>query len=256
MISAGIDAGSAQTKVVIVEDSKILGKGLTKTGFDVKGAIEDAFTKALKEAELQREDVETIVITAISKKLFPDAQREVPKAAAAVKGAHFLIPTVKTVVDVGAEEVVVSKVDEKGKLVDFAVSDKCAAGTGAFIESMSIALDVPLDEFGKIALQAKGKAAINAQCVIFAESEVVSLLHENVPIPDISKAIHDAIADRIASIARRVGIEDDVVVVGGPAKDPGLLKSLEDELGTKVKVPNQIEPEFALALGCALMGGE
>ena len=253
MISAGIDVGAKFTKVVIIRDKKeILGTSNVRTGVDHKKSSQEALEEAIKNAGIKREDIGKIVATGFGKSSAPFADDEVSQVVAAGRGAYFVRPTTRTVIEVGAEESRGIKLSEDGNIKDFALADKCAAGAGSFVDAMARYLELPLEEFGRISLKAKGGAAMNAQCVIFAESEVVSLVHQNVPKEEISRAIHDAIADRVASIVRRVGIEDDVLVIGGLANDPGFLDSLKRELGTEVYVPDSIAPEYIPAIGAAL----
>ncbi len=170
---------------------------------------------------------------------------------AAARGAVFLAPQVRTVIDVGAEEGRAARISGKGRVLDFAVNERCAAGTGAFLEAMARALEVPLEELGPLALQSTRSVPLNAQCVVFAESEMISLIHANIPKADIARAVHQAIADRLASLARRVGVEPTVMLVGGVARNIGLVEVLKNELDTEVIVPEF--PESVCALGAALM---
>ena len=153
-------------------------------------------------------------------------------------------------IDVGAEDGRAVRCNVQGNIKDFVVNEKCAAGAGSFIEAMARALEVSTEEFAELSLKSKTKIPMNAQCVIFAESEVVSLIHAKTSHPDICRAIHDAIADRIASMVRRVGIEKEVVLVGGVGRNKGFVDSLNRNLGVEVIVPE--EPEYASALGAAL----
>jgi benzoyl-CoA reductase subunit D len=144
--------------------------------------------------------------------------------------------------------------DAHGKVVDFAINDKCAAGAGAFVEAMARALEVKLDEIGPLSLQASKAVPMNAQCAVFAESELVSLVHAKTPKPDMARAIHDAIADRIVSMVRRVGMEPEVVLIGGVARNVGFIQSLGRGLDMEVKLP--ADPEFVGAIGAALVAAE
>jgi benzoyl-CoA reductase subunit D len=150
---------------------------------------------------------------------------------------------------VGAEEGRSIKISADGKVLDFAINDKCAAGTGAFVEAMSRALEVSMDEMSKITLQSTQTLSINAQCAVFGESEVVSLIHQKTPKPDIARAVMNAIAGRIASVARIVGLEKDVVMVGGMAKNAGFVDSLKKNIEMDVLVPK--DPDYMGALGAA-----
>jgi len=171
------------------------------------------------------------------------------------RGIHEIDPEVRTILDVGAEEGRAIKVDANGKVPDFAVNEKCAAGAGAFMEAMSRAMQVSIEEFGQEALKATSSIPINAQCAVFAESEVVSLVHEETPRPDICKAVCDGVSDRLASMARRVVVEPKVAFIGGAAKGAGLQRSLKQDLELdEVLLPDNIE--YIAAYGCALTAAD
>ena len=251
MITAGIDMGAKTIKVIILDDdNKTIGKCIKIAGLEEKENAKLAIEEALKEAGITRDKVEKIVATGAGRRNAPEVDDDITEVGADARGAHLLFPNVKTLIDVGAEEGRAIKVDENGKVKDFAVNEKCAAGAGAFIEAMARALEVGIDEFGKLSLDSDKEIPMNAQCAVFAESEVVSLIHAKTPKPDIAKAIHDAIADRIISLVRRVGIEQDVVLIGGMAKNKGFLESLKKRMGIDIKTHEDCE--FVGALGAAL----
>ncbi len=254
MITAGIDCGAKTVKVVVIKDGQVVGKSLVPAGIDAKGAAEKAFDEALAQAGLSRKDVAKVVSTGTGRKEPTFRDEEVTEVTADARGAVFLFPQARTVIDVGAEEGRAIRVDAAGKVVDFAVNEKCAAGAGAFVEAMARALEVDLEEMGKLSLQAKQAVPMNAQCAVFAESELVSLVHAKTPKPDMARAIHDAIADRIVSMVRRVGAEPEVVLIGGVAKNVGFVDSLSRDLETEVKLPD--DPEMVGALGAALIAAE
>jgi len=249
-ITAGIDLGSKNIKVIILKDGQILVKGLVPSGFDPKAAAEKVFNDALRKVGLSRDDVNHIVATGAGKDVAPYANSEISMVGADALGGNFLYPSVRTVIDVGAETSRVVRCNEKGRMIDFAINEKCAAGSGTFIEAMARALEVKLEEIGPLSLKAKKTISMNAQCTIFAESEVVSLIHEKASKADIARAIHDSIANRITSLARRLGIQKDVILVGGVAKNVGFINSLQRNLGVELLVPE--EPEYVGALGAAL----
>ncbi|UCE44155.1 MAG: CoA activase, partial [Candidatus Bathyarchaeota archaeon] len=249
MITAGIDMGARNIKIVILKDNKILSKGMILSGFDQKASAEKAFSKTLTKAGLSHNDIKRIVATGAGKDVAPYANNEISMMGADALGGAYLFPSARTVIDVGAEEGRAVKCDEKGKMIDFVINERCAAGAGTFVEAMSRALEVKLEEMGPLSLKAEKAVPMNAQCTIFAESEVVSLIHAKTPKADISKAIHDAIADRIASMTRRLGIQRDVILVGGVAKNVGFIESLKRALGVDLLVPD--EPEFVGAIGAA-----
>ena len=213
------------------------------------GECEQLYDEVLKKVGITRKDVERVVATGSAAKRVAFANGVIPDAAADARGVIKLIPTARTVIDVGAEEGRSIKISAEGKVLDFAINEKCAAGTGTFVEAMSRALEVSVDEMSKITLQSTQTLSTNAQCAVFGESEVVSLIHQKTPKPDIARAVMNAIAGRIASVARIVGLEKDVVMVGGMAKNAGFVDSLKKNIEMDVLVPE--DPDYMGALGAA-----
>jgi len=254
MIIAGIDVGARTVKVVVLRDGKVLARSLALTGFDQRGAAEQAFKEALQKAGLVAGDLVHVTSTGAGRKVVPFADDDVTEVGADARGATYLFPSARTVIDVGAEEGRAIRCDEKGRVLDFAINERCAAGAGSFTEAMARALEVGLEELGPLSLNAKSSVPMNAQCAVFAESEVVSLVHAKTPKEDISRAIHDAIASRISSMARRLAIEKDIALIGGVAKNPGFVDSLKRDLATDLLIPE--EPEFVGALGASLIALE
>jgi benzoyl-CoA reductase subunit D len=249
MIVAGIDAGGKNVHIVVKKEGRILGKITGPTGIKKAEAVEQLYDEVLKKAGLARKDVERVVATGSAAKRVAFANGTIPDAAADARGVIKLIPTARTVIDVGAEEGRSIKVSPEGKVLDFAINEKCAAGTGTFVEAMSRALEVSVDEMSKITLQSTQTFSTNAQCAVFGESEVVSLIHQKTPKPDIARAVMNAIAGRIASVARIVGLEKDVVMVGGMAKSAGFIDSFKKNIEMDVLVPE--DPDYTGALGAA-----
>jgi benzoyl-CoA reductase subunit D len=254
MITAGIDCGAKNTKAVIMKDGKILGKGKVVTGFDQDKSIKDSLEAACKSAGITEPEIEKTGGTGSGKNSINGAVM-INDIKAMARAAHFFFPQARTVADVGAEEGRAAKLDEKGNSIDFAINEKCAAGAGAFIEAMSRALDTPLEELGPLALTSDSEIPMNAQCTIFAESEVVGLIHANTAKNDISKAIHDAIAGRIVSMIRRIGVNEEIVMLGGVAYNTGFVKAMMAQLNIdKIQIPD--DPEFGAAIGAAIAVAE
>jgi benzoyl-CoA reductase subunit D len=251
MITTGVDVGAKNVKVVIQEDGKILGKGLVLAGLDTEAAIKGAMDAAFEDAGLGRDKVEKLYATGAGRKEVKDADDSYTEVGADAAGATHIYPQARTVVDVGAEEGRAIRVDEQGKVVDFAVNERCAAGAGAFTEAMARALEIPLEEIGPLSLTSTKAVPMNAQCAVFAESEVVSLIHQKTEKQDIARAVHDAMASRITSMARRVGVEPQVVLIGGVARNPGFVDALQRDLELEVMVPD--DPDFVSAYGAALL---
>ena len=255
MITAGIDCGAKNTKTVIMKDREIIGKGKVSTGFDQKKAVEESLAEAIATAGIARDDIEKIGGTGSGKNAIDIADASVNDIKAMGKAANYYYPNARTVTDVGAEEGKAAKLDETGNTVDFAINEKCAAGAGAFIEAMARALETPLEELGPLALTSDKEIPMNAQCAIFAESEVVGLIHAKTERKDISKAIHDAMASRIVSMIRRIGVNEDVVMIGGVGYNPGFVAAMKRELNLdSIFIPE--DPEFGAAVGAAVVAAQ
>jgi benzoyl-CoA reductase subunit D len=250
VITAGIDLGTQSVKVVILKDGAILSRGQAFSGFDPAKAAEQAIGEALKKAKLSLTDVNHFTATGSGMDMAPYANSTISMMGADAKAGVYLFPKARTIIDVGAEEARAVKCDEKGIMIDFVVNERCAAGAGTFIEAMARALEVKLEEMGPLSLKAERASPINATCVIFGESDVVTLIHRQESKPEIARAIFDAMADRVSSMVYRLGVNPDVVLVGGVAKDVGFVASLKRKLGIDVLIPEN--PEFAGALGAAL----
>ena len=252
MITVGLDAGSKNTKVCIFDD-KILSTASVLSGFDQEESAEQALNRALDKAGIKREEIKHITATGAGMDAIKFADSNITTITADARGTYFIFPSVRTIVDIGAEEGRVVKIDEHGKVKDFGINEKCAAGAGAFIEAMSRALEVEIEEMGELSLKSTKQIPMNAQCTIFAESEVVSLIHQKTKKEDIIRAVHDAIADRNTSMLRQIGIEKDVSLIGGMAKNIGFVDAMQRNLGFNLLVPNEIvTPEYVSALGAAL----
>jgi len=255
MIVAGIDCGAKNTKTVIMRDGKIIGKGTTPTGFDQSEAVGASLDAAVKNAGIKREDIAKIGGTGAGMEAIKEATVKVNEVKSMAMAAHYFFPNARTVTDVGAEMGRAAKINEQGKVEDFAINEKCAAGAGAFIEAMARALETPMEQMGPLALQSDKVIPMNAQCAIFAESEVVGLIHAKTEKKDLSKSIHDAMASRIVSMIRRIGVNKDIVMLGGVGLNPGFVEALRRELDVeKIYVPD--DPAFASAVGAALVALE
>jgi len=254
MYVAGIDMGAKFVKVVILNDGEIKARGMAPAGFNLQESADNAFSNALENAGIAKDEIKHITSTGVGKKEVNFRNDEVTEVGAAAKGATTLFPSSRTVIEVGAEEGRALKCDENGRVLDFVINEKCAAGAGAFTEAMARALEIPVEEMGPLSLQSHQETPMNAQCAVFAESEVVSLVHSKTAKEDIAKAIHDAIASRISSMVRRLSIEKEVTLVGGLAKNVGFVESLKRDLNMDVQVPD--DPDYVGAFGAALVAQE
>jgi len=251
LITVGMDLGTQRVQVVVLKDGNVVGRAQAFAGFDPTKAAEQAVNEALTQANLKLSDVNHFAATGSAMDMAPYANSTVSMMGADAKAGVYLVPKARTIIDVGAEEARAVKTDERGVMVDFVVNERCAAGAGAFIEAMARALEVKLEEMGPLSLKAERASPINASCVIFGESDVVSLIHRQESKPEIARAVFDAMADRVSAMMHRLGITPEVVLVGGVAKDPGFVASLNRKLGLTVVIPEY--PEYVGAHGAALI---
>ena len=257
----GIDAGSTTTKVVIVEDDRVLAREIAATGANCRQTARGLFEKALASCGRAEGDVAGVVSTGYGRRLVDFGGETVSEITCNATGAvHVALargkasqwhPHVRTIVDIGGQDSKVISLDEAGRVVDFAMNDKCAAGTGRFLEVMSRILEVDLDQLGRIALGSKEPLPITSLCTVFAESEVVSLVSQGKPVPDIVAGIHEATAARVGALVRRVGLRTPVFFDGGPALNVGMTRALEKNLGVELIVPEH--PQFVTATGAAVI---
>jgi predicted CoA-substrate-specific enzyme activase len=210
--------------------------------------------EALKKADISFQSVTYIVSTGYGRINVPFADKQFTEITCHARGIASLFPEAKTIIDVGGQDVKGIKIDSHGKTIDFAMNDKCAAGTGRFIEVIADTLGVPLDQVGDLSLQSKNPARISNICTIWAQQEVAASLAQGVPISDLLAGIHQSLADRIIRMVSRLKVEKAVIVTGGGGKNRGLLKALSEQLGYQILVPE--EPLITGALGAALLGKE
>ena len=255
MITAGIDMGAKTIKALVLRDGEVVGRAIKLAGFDTAESAREVMASALEDAGLSRREVSAVVATGAGREDAPDKDRTMTEVGCSARGAIRLFPGARTIIDVGAEEGRAIRCDEKARVVDFAINEKCAAGAGAFTEAMARALEVPIEELGPLSLKSTQAIPMNAQCAVFAESEVVSMIHNNVPKTDMARAVHDAIASRIISMVRKVGYSPPVVLIGGMARNVGFVDSLKRGLEIDaLNVPG--EPEFCTVLGAALAAAD
>lgn len=249
MITAGIDIGSLTAKCALMKDGELIAYKVIKVSPDLEETARRVFQETLKAAGVKEEEVEKIIATGYGRNKVGFADKKVTEISCHAKGALYFIPTARTVVDIGGQDSKVIAI-ENGKVAEFVMNDKCAAGTGRFLEVMAAALNLKVEELGEVAEKAKRATKISSTCTVFAESEVISHLASGEKVEDIVAGIHEAIASRIAAMARRVKIEPDIVLTGGVAKNRAMKKALEKEFGMEIKTPP--EPQIVGAVGAAL----
>ena len=252
---AGIDSGSTSTDVVILDKNReIISSVIMPTGAGAANGAERALEEALKQAKLNREDLDAVVTTGYGRTAISDGDKSITEITCHARGAHFLDPRVRTVVDIGGQDSKVIRLNEDGSVKNFVMNDKCAAGTGRFLEMMAKTMEMSLDELSQVGLSYQEDITISSMCTVFAESEVVSLIAQNKHTDDIVHGLNKAVAAKTASLVKRVGGEEAYMMTGGVAQNKGLVKTLEERLGTSLV----ISPKSQLcgALGAALFAAD
>ena len=255
MYVMGIDSGSTSTNAVIINEKKeLIASRVIRTGAKSGESASRILNEILDIANLKREDLTRIISTGYGRVSIPFADETVTEISCHGKGAHFVAPNVRTILDIGGQDSKAIRLNKNGDVIDFVMNDKCAAGTGRFLEMMARTLEIPLEELGPVSLNWKENIEISSMCSVFAESEVISLIAQNKDTADIAHGIHQAIAGKAISLLKRVGLEKEFMMTGGVAKNPGVIKVLEDALGAPLFIYE--EPEIIGALGAALFGLE
>jgi predicted CoA-substrate-specific enzyme activase len=251
---AGIDLGSTITKVVIIDrDEEICASVINHTGAEHRRLANKVMKEALGQAGLSFDEIYYVVATGYGRITVPFADRQITELTCHARGVYHFFPGVRLAVDIGGQDAKGLKI-KSGKLLDFTMNDKCAAGTGRFLEVIANALNLKLEDLGSISLNSTNKVLISSTCTVFARQEVVSRLSEGIPLEDVLAGIHDAIASRVARMVKRLKTGPDVVFTGGVAKNIGVVKALEAKLGCELLVPG--EPLLSGAIGAALLGKE
>jgi predicted CoA-substrate-specific enzyme activase len=268
MLTMGIDIGSRSSQCVILEDGQLLTYSNIETGPDSESTAYVAVDAAVhrrselwggntlpmpevKTDHLRIQDMDCIVATGYGRVVVPFAQRTVTEISCHARGAHWFVPGVATVLDMGGQDCKAIRVNERGQMTDFILNDKCAAGTGSFIEVIAEALSLPLCEVGQLSLESTKTIGFSATCAIFLKSEAVALRRQGVSKADIMGGLHEVISQRVVALLKRVGIEDKFVITGGIARNVGVTTRIEQKLGgLKITIPP--EPQIAGAVGAAL----
>lgn len=255
MLYAGIDIGSQSTDVVIIdENKKIVGCSVVPSGAVHSDAALKAFDIACQQAKCKIDDIEYIVSTGYGRKNVAFAQKNITEITCHVKGTFFLNPNIRTILDIGGQDSKVIKVGSDGTVLDFFMNEKCAAGTGRFLETIGRVLDIDLEDMGPKALESKKSVKLSSTCTVFAESEVISKIAEGEMIEDILNGVHESISDRAIAMLQKLGIEDAIAMTGGVAKNVGVVSCISKKLKTDIYVPN--EPQIIGALGAAIFAYE
>jgi predicted CoA-substrate-specific enzyme activase len=251
-VYAGVDIGSSTAKSVVLADGKIVGHALTPTGPRPEESGHQVLLEAINKLGLEREDVSYVVATGYGRISAPFADSTVTEITCHAAGGWYSSKNVRTIIDVGGQDCKVIRLDEYGRISDFAMNDKCAAGTGRFLDLLSRILGVNLDDLGPLSAKATENISISSTCIVFAESEVVSLLARGATPENVIFGVHNAMAQRIAGMLSRTGLEQEFIFSGGGAKNSGLKSALENALHAPITLPES-DPQLLGALGAAVL---
>jgi len=249
LLFAGIDVGSATSKCVLLRDGEVAGSSLVDMGIGT-GGPELAYSQAMDSAGAAASDIACCVATGYGRASWRGADQTISELTAHGLGNHHLFPEARTVIDIGGQDAKVIELDAKGRMANFVMNDKCAAGTGRFLEVMAGVLRIPVGELEAMAARAERAAPISSTCTVFAESEVISQLAAGTPVPDVVAGICTSVASRVAALAKRVGVKEQVCMSGGVAQNGGVRRALEQALGVPIVYSPQAQ--LAGALGAAL----
>lgn len=251
MYFAGIDIGSITSKAAIVTNGRLLGTRVIFTGYNAELAGIKVYEELLEELGMKADSIQGIVSTGYGRNSVTFADKAITEIICHGAGAHYLDPRVRSVIDVGGQDSKAMVLDETGRVKDFAMNDKCAAGTGRFLEVMARALEVDLDSFGEISLKAEKSSKISSICTVFAESEVISLISKGEKRDNIVAGIHESVASRVSALAKRIGVRPPIMMTGGVAKNRGVVRALEQKLGAGITVSEHAQTNGAI--GAAVM---
>ncbi|MFC2010016.1 acyl-CoA dehydratase activase [Chloroflexota bacterium] len=252
MVTAGIDVGLKTVKTVIVRDNEVLASCVAPSdGFNRSKAAEKVWAKTLEQAGLSASDVDRVIATGTGKFDISFANHNIVEPVADVAAVLWLFPSARTVIDAGAEQTRVVRFDETGKVVSYTLNQQCGAGLGTFAEEMARTLGVTLDEMSELAAESKNGVSVNAECGIYASLDVVTLIHDGIAKADITHAVVDAIANKLNATVNLTTVEKDIALVGGVARNAGVVGALKRRMGVDFLIPE--EPEMVGALGAALI---
>ncbi|HET7209996.1 MAG TPA: acyl-CoA dehydratase activase [Terriglobales bacterium] len=253
---AGVDCGTSFTKaVVLLADNgnrRIIGKGRTRSGVKVDEAATAALDEALKEAGLRRGQVDYIATTGFGRYHVSFRDIQVTEITTAARGAHFAVPQTSAILDIGGQCTRAIAITAAGSVKAFKSNDKCAAGSGMFIQRAAKYLEVPLEQVGDLSLRATHPQPISSVCAVLAESEIINHVNAGITVQDILRGIHESLADRAGTLLKRVEMKAELTLIGGVARQAGIAKALEERLKVKVTIPSDCD--FICALGGALLG--
>ena len=256
MIYAGCDVGSLSGEAVIIKDDTILNYGIIRVRPRPEQTAFEVTQKVLNEAGLSFDDVDYCVSTGYGREKIPFAQSSISEISCHGRGAKWANESIRTIIDIGGQDSKVIKVDKYGYMVDFVMNDKCAAGTGRFLEGMAHVLGVELEDLAELSLGAVSPVTITKTCTVLAQFEVMYMLNDGLDRANIAAGINRAMAERMSKLIKRVGIQESVAITGGVAKNAAVVKSLSEVLGVEFVSLGNVDPQIVGALGAALFAKE
>ena len=256
IISAGVDIGSTASKAMILIDGTPSGYVVGPSSTNPKRTAHTIYQQALAKAGINKSDIHYIVGTGYGRTQVDFADQNISEITCHGRGAHFLCPSVRTVIDIGGQDTKAISIDSKGNLLDFAMNDKCAAGTGRFLEVMARSMEIPIEKMEEHYFKEGDPSMITSMCSVFAESEVINLINEGVALPCIVKGLLLSLANRVNALARRIGLIEDIVITGGVGKNRGVYDAIEKKFNIPLHNLNGADPQIVGALGAALIAAD
>ncbi|MBW1988935.1 MAG: 2-hydroxyglutaryl-CoA dehydratase [Deltaproteobacteria bacterium] len=253
MITAGCDVGSLTSKAVVLKGNRILGSAVIRSRTRPEAAARQVFDEALAAAGIEEADVACCLGTGYGMKKIPFVSGTKSEIACHAAGARFLAPSAMTVIDIGGQDCKATRMDKEGNVERFLANDKCAAGTGRFLEVMAKILDVTLDELGALSKKARAPVTLASTCTVWAQADVIQYLNSGETVQDVGAGVNNAMAARVATLANSVGMAPDVCMTGGVAKNQGVVRALEKLLSIRIVIPRKADPQLAGAIGAAIL---
>ncbi len=255
-IVAGCDVGSLTSKAVIMKRGKIIGSTIIKSKPRPQDSANKAMEEALSTAQVSMDEIKYCIGTGYGKEKIPFVSEAISEISCHGKGASWLLPSAKTVIDIGGQDCKTMKIDRDGNVTRFNTNDKCASGTGRFLEVMAKVLGVDIDDLGRLTIRAKSPITLASTCTVWAQADVIKYINSGVSIEDIGAGINTAMAQRVAILVNSLKPEGDIFMTGGVAKNIGVVSTLEKLLGRRIKKTRKADPQIAGAIGAALLSME
>lgn len=252
----GCDIGSLTSKAVVLNSRRVLATAIIQSKPQPEVSAKDVIEKVLRKAELSIKEIAFCVGTGYGRKKVPGVNKTVSEIVCHGKGARWMLPSAKTIIDIGGQDCKAIRLDDQGNVVKFLANDKCASGTGRFLEVMADVLNVTVDELGELSEKASKSFVMASTCTLWAQAEVIKRLNSGFRVADIASGINKAMATRASILASSVGVEDDVLMTGGVAKNSGVQADLEKILGHRIKKIRKTDPQLAGAIGAAVAAKE